>query len=183
MAKAIAVEVFTSLPGLDAIEKTARKRAVTLKAVKVGAKIVQQAAKTKAPKRKRSGALRQSIGIKAVKGTKGKTLALAVVGARSKVEKTFKGRKIKPSKYAHLVEKGTKPHSLLKRSKSKIGKVARAVAVAAGAGKRHPGAKPKPFLRPALDQNKDAAGRAMLDALGAEIKRVIAGAPKGKRVK
>lgn len=160
MPKAIAVEVFTSFPGLDAIERTAKKRAITLKAVKAGAKLVQATAKARAPRRKRSGALRQSLGIKAVKGSRGKTLALAVIGARSKVVKRYKGKTIKPSKYAHLVEKGTKPHMVGKR--------------------RHPGAKAQPFLKPALDSNKVAAGRAMLDTLAAEIDKALKGAPKAK---
>lgn len=151
MAKAIGVQAFTSFPGLEAIEKTAKKRAITMKAVKAGAKIVQAAAKARAPKR--SGALKQSIGIKAKKGSRGKTLAFAVVGARTKVAKQFKGKTIKPAKYAHLVEKGTKPHG------------------------GHPGAKPKPFLKPALESQKAAVGKAILATLAAEIEKATA---KGK---
>lgn len=142
MARAVGVQVFTSFPGLEAIERTAKRRAVTLKAVKAGAKLVQQRAKPAAARR--SGALRQSIGIKAQKGSRGKTLALAVIGARAKVEKQYRGKKVKPSKYAHLVEKGTK------RSAA------------------------KPFLKPALDTQKDRISRAILDTLAAEIARVVA---------
>lgn len=152
MGRAIKVEAFTHFPGLDAIEKTAKKRAITQKAVKAGAKLVQQGAKSRAPKR--SGALKTSIGIKAGKGTKGKTIAFAVIGARAKVERTYKGRIAKPSKYAHLVEKGTKAHFVRKR--------------------RHPGAKAKPFLAPALEGQRAAVGRAILDALAAEIQKVLA---------
>lgn len=142
MPKAIGVQVFTSFPGLDAIERTAKKRAVTLKAVKAGAKLVQQRAKANAARR--SGALRQSIGTKAVKGSRGKTLALAIVGARAKVVRQYKGRAVKPSKYAHLVERGT-------------------VRSAA-----------RPFLKPALDSQKTQISRAMLDTLAAEIAKALA---------
>ena len=142
------------LSGLDAIASVAKQRAITLKAVKAGAKLVQAAAKSKAPKR--SGALRQSLGIKSKKGTRGKTLALAIVGARTKVQKMVKvrGRSSKvlavPSKYSHLVEKGTKPHG------------------------GHPGAKAKPFLRPAFDATKDAAGAAGARVMIAEVEKAIA---------
>lgn len=141
MGRAVGVQVFTSFPGLDAIERTARKRAVTLKAVKAGAKLVQQRAKPSAPKR--TGALRQSIGIKSQKGSRGKTLALAVIGARSKVAKTLRGKTVRPAKYAHLVERGTR------RSRA------------------------NPFLKPALDSQKVQISRAILDALAAEIQRVL----------
>lgn len=139
MGKTIGVQTFTNFPGLDAIEKTAKRRALTLKAVKAGAKLIQSAAKSNAPRR--SGALKQSIGIKAGKGTRGKTLAFAVIGSRAKVEKSWRGKKVKPSKYARLVEQGTRT------------------------------AAAKPFLGPALDTNRSAAGAVMLQVLAVEIRR------------
>lgn len=172
MAKSVGVQCFTSLPGLDAIEKAAKKRAITLKAVKAGAKLVQRAAKGNAPRR--SGALKQSIGTKGVKGSRGKTLAFAVIGARMKVEKTFKGKLIRPGKYAHLAEKGTRPHSLIKREKGAVGKALRALKIAAGLGKKHPGARAHPFLKPALDSCRVAAQSAMLQTLAVEIQKEIA---------
>lgn len=146
MARAVGVQVFTSFPGLEAIERTAKKRAITLKAVKAGAKLVQRGAKGSVSRR--SGALKQSLGIKSQKGTRGKTLALAIIGARAKVVKVFKGKTIKPAKYAHLVEKGTK-HS-----------------------------RARPFLRPALDSQRAAISRVMLETLAVEIQKALAGAKK-----
>lgn len=114
---------------------------------------MQQAAKARAPKR--SGALKQSIGIKSQKGTRGKTAALAIVGARVKVQKAVKplrGKKkviARPAKYAHLVEKGTKAHA------------------------GHPGTKPRPFLRPAFDAVKTQALAAAAKVIAAEIQKVI----------
>ncbi len=142
--------MFTEFAGLEAIERTAKKRAITLKAIKAGAKLVQRAAKAKVVKR--SGALKQSIGTKAQKGRKGKTLALAVVGARTKVVQQYKGRSVRPAKYAHLVERGT----------------ARAAA--------------KPFLKPALDGQKGQVSRAVLDTLAAEVKKELAKAAARSRV-
>ena len=65
-----------------------------------------------------------------------------------------------PAKYVHLVEFGTRPHSVAKGAR-----LARK-----GTGKRdvnqvapfHPGARPKPFLRPALDVAKGAAARLVI---------------------
>lgn len=143
------------LSGLAAIESLSKQRGISLKSVKAGAKVIQSAAKARAPKRKGSGALRQSIGIKGVKGTKGKTLAYAVIGARTKVSKmvrTGRGNKLVkavPAKYAHLVEKGTRPRA------------------------GHPGSKPKPFLRPAFDSNKSRALDAAAEVFGRELQAEI----------
>ncbi|AMV23419.1 hypothetical protein VT84_03350 [Gemmata sp. SH-PL17] len=170
MARPIRAQVFTSFPGLQAIERTAKKRQITMKAVKAGAKPVQQSAKVRAPRRKKSGALKQSLGVKAKKGTRGQTLAFAVIGARRKVEKVYKGKKTIPAYYAHLVEKGTKPHSLRSRKRSLFQKVRDYLTK-----KRrwHPGAKAQPFLGPALDSQRNEVSKIMLETLGAEIRRVL----------
>lgn len=178
----VAGDVFTTWEGLERVERTAKKRQIAQKAVRAGAKLVQQAAKARAPKRKRSGALKRSIGIKAAKGRKGKTLAYAVVGARRKVITRYKGRKTVPANYAHLVEKGTKPHSLLKRAKGALAKLKRLAQVKAGVGRQHPGAKAKPFLRPALESQRQAAYSVMLRTLAAEVEKELAkqaAKPKG----
>lgn len=162
---ALAAEVFTEWAGLERVERTAKKRQITKKAVKAGAKLVQQAAKARAPRRKGSGALRRSLGIKAEKGRGGKTLAYAVVGARRKVATRYKGRATVPANYAHLVERGTRPHAI------PVG--------AGGAARRHPGAKPKPFLRPALQGQRAAAYAIMLKTMAAEVAKVLAGRAAG----
>lgn len=99
------------LSGLDAVKSVARARSITLKGVKAGSKLVQAAVKARAPKR--SGALGQSIGTKAVKGKRGRTVAFAVIGARVKFQKTIKrgrgkGTVAKPHKYAGIVNKGSR---------------------------------------------------------------------------
>ena len=61
--------------------------------------------------------------------------------------------------YAHLVELGTKPHYQTRKLKHE--KKKRAV--------KHPGAKPKPFLRPAFDSKKDEATTNARETLRSEI--------------
>lgn len=60
--------------------------------------------------------------------------------------------------YAHLVEFGAKPHSLAKGASAKKGKLQ-------GAGSMHPGARKKPFMRPAFDAEKAGAERDLADCI------------------
>lgn len=164
------------LSGLDGLKKASQQRAVTLKGIKAAAKLVQQAAKAGAPKRKGSGTLRRSIGTLAKKGSKGKTLAFAVIGPRQKVRKegvkTPYGGTVTavPAYYAHLVEKGTRGHSI--RAGSKLAR--RTQSAKGQAVVRHPGAKPNPFLKPAYESTRAAAGAAAERAMGEEIQKIIA---------
>lgn len=75
------------------------------------------------------------------------------------LKRTIQGRtfrfkiKINPEKYAHLVEYGTQPHSLGKGTRLRQG-------IDTG-GRQHPGAKAKPFMRPAAAARKDDAVRVL----------------------
>lgn len=174
------IEVDTS--GLRQLSSVSKQRGVTLKGARAGAKVVQRAGKSAAPKRRGSGALKQSLGVKAAKGKRGKTLAYAVVGPRKKFRKTVTvgGRTTTavPAFYAHLVEKGIRPHSLKKgsllarRNKKAVGQ---------GVGRQHPGAKPRPFLGPAYESNKGVIRDVMLRTMAEEItKEMTRAAKKGK---
>jgi HK97 gp10 family phage protein len=181
-------QVVFDLSPLRAIQSAAKSRAITLKAVKAAAKIVQPAAKSRAPRRKAKGGggLRQSIGIKTVKGTHGKTVALAVIGARKKVVRYVVGayggkpQKHVPAYIAHMVEDGTRAHAITKGSRlARSGKTSGAT----GQGKvNHPGSKPNPFLRSAwaaVRQQAIAAGQAVLLA---EVQKYMQKqAARGKR--
>jgi HK97 gp10 family phage protein len=69
----------------------------------------------------------------------------------------------KAVRYAHLVEFGTAPHLEPKR---KI---------------MHPGARPRPFLRPAFEETKEAVARIWGEQIGPAIeKRAAALAKKGR---
>lgn len=167
------------LSGLDGLKTVAKRRAVTLKGVRAAGKVVAAAARSKAPKRAAGGGtLRRSIGLKAEKGKKGKTLAFVVIGARKRTQKagvkTPYGGTVTavPAYYAHLVEKGTRPHATLKGSRlARRGKKAGGQGVART---QHPGAKAQPFLRPAYESTKDAAGKAATAAIGAALQAEIA---------
>ncbi len=168
--------VALDLSGLANLESMAKRRQVAVKAVKAAAKPVQQAAKSLAPKRQGSGALKQSIGIKAEKGSKGQTIAFAVVGPRKKVEKVItppgsrKAKKVVPAYYAHLVEKGTRPHRVGKGSK--LGRKGKADKLQTG--KQHPGAKAKPWLLPAWNSTQTRSLAAGQAAFGSELQKQIA---------
>lgn len=119
MAEFVHATVAVDYSPIYGVATVAKQRAITLKAVKAGAKPILQAAKAMAPRRKiGGGTLVRSLGVNAIKGTVGKTLALAVIGPRKKVieYKIVKpgGRpeKVWPAKTAHLVEFGTRPHAL-----------------------------------------------------------------------
>lgn len=116
----------------------------------------------KALVRKRTGLLQKSLGkrLRQYRGT-----FVGITGPRTGSQTTGRGRKRKkklsalglkfkaagvmPSKYAHLLEKGTRPHSLRKGSKL----LRKGLNLLAKAGVRlgrwHPGARPYPFMRPA----------------------------------
>lgn len=167
-------KVVVDTRGLAGLVTKAKERSITLRAVKAGARLVQADAKAAAPRRKGSGALRQSLGTKAVKGTRGSTVALAVVGARKKVVKTLsrgnKSVRVVPAFYAHLVEKGTRPHAIGKGSK--LGRKGKASGPQAGG--MHPGAKAQPFLVPAWESNRSRAAEEAKKVLADEIQKAIA---------
>lgn len=174
-------KVKIDLTGIDAIESSAKSRAITLKAVKAGAKLVQSAMKANAPKD--SGALKQSIGIKAVKGSKSRTGAVAVVGARKKVQKmvTRKGRttptKAVPAFYAHLEDQGVRPHAVGKGSK--LGRKEKPNG--AQTGGMHPGVKATRFMQDAWENTQSQAAEAATQVAAAEIAAAMAKqAAKGK---
>lgn len=97
-------------------------------------------------KARRSGTLAKSLG-KKVKAYKNSWICTAWVGARPGFRDPQTGED--PQNIAHMVEYGTKPHYVGKGSRTR-GKKSKNLS-----GKRHPGAEPYPFLRPALDMRKD----------------------------
>jgi HK97 gp10 family phage protein len=129
------------LKPLEGLKKSLVNK-ILRKAVNEAARTVRTAVKGNAQAVGRYGYLAKSIGIK-VKIYK--DIAVAVVGPRTKYQKNKgvykKGKKkgqpklIKPSKYAHFLEKGTK------RSRA------------------------KPFLKPALDSSKDEYMTALAAAI------------------
>lgn len=67
------------------------------------------------------------------------------------------------SPLTHLLELGTRPHLIPGPVRLPNGAVVRNI--------QHPGAAARPFVRPALDETKEAATRATADALREQLER------------
>lgn len=97
------------LLGGKQLEKTFRtlgervQRKVLRQAINAGSTVMMKAMRAKAPRE--SGLLAKSIG-KKIRTYKKSGTILGVVGPRSDVVGTYQGKKRRPVKYAHLVEKG-----------------------------------------------------------------------------
>lgn len=162
-----------------------KKRDVTLKGAKAGGKVLERAAKATAPTRTRM--LRKAQGVKAAKGRKGSTIAFAVQGARKRTEAMVvppgrkKPERVVPAFYDHLVQGGTRPHSVSKgqrlERKQKTNKKGRLygkmVAQTDQTGRQHPGARANPYRKRAWETVKSEAGRSTLEAMAKEEQRLI----------
>lgn len=73
--------------------------------------------------------------------------------------------KQRPTQYAHLVEFGTRPHSVARgaRLKKKKGRTS----------KPHPGARPRPFLQPAFDALKESMAARLKTELADRIAKEL----------
>lgn len=101
----------------------------------------------------------------ALKGLMGKMIK------HGKVDKnTGKTRMRIPSKYAHLVEKGTRPHALGKGSRHPAN--VRGKEKPLQHGRMHRGAKAKRFMKPAWDENKDQALSILGREMGSSINQI-----------
>jgi HK97 gp10 family phage protein len=110
-------------------------------ALRAGANTLRAEARAKVPVD--SGALRQSIRVSArLRGTK--ATARVTAGGRARKGDAF---------YAHMVEFGTQAHKIsanMKRALVINGQLVRGEI-------SHPGARPRPFMRPALDAKAQQA--------------------------
>jgi hypothetical protein len=180
------VKVDTS--GFVSVVSEAKTRGITLKGVKAGIRILQTAAKTAAPRRARSGALRRAQGVKARKGWAGSTTSYAVQGARVRVvnfvrlKKYRKPVKVVPANYDHLVLGGTRPHRLgkgerLRRPKTKRRKRRNRktplLMTFQTTGGKHPGTKPNPYRKRAWERVKRQVGREVMRVMRNELIKVV----------
>lgn len=109
-------------------------------ALRAGARVIAKEAKTRVPVD--TGALKKSIRV-----VTGKTRE----GARVYVTAGAGGKH--DAFYAHMVEFGTKAHFTQKGGATKVGQFALTKAEAG----RHPGSRPQPFMRPAIDLKGEEA--------------------------
>jgi HK97 gp10 family phage protein len=98
--------------GLDEIRRSLEKLAPDLQrrayrsALTSGARVIAKNAKRKLGKGE-SGLLKKSIGIKYLPAT-AKSQAMGIIGPRRGMGGVYKGQKRNPTRYAHLVENGTR---------------------------------------------------------------------------
>lgn len=92
---------------------------------------------------KRSGLLRKGM-TKKVRIYKSGT-AWGAVGPDRNLVGMWNNRRIRPSNYSHLVDGGTKPHTIRFKTRNRV--------------MNHPGTDPHPFRRPALEASKAEAIR------------------------
>jgi HK97 gp10 family phage protein len=107
-------------------------RNVVARATYAGAVVVRDAARKNAPVK--TGKLKKSIRIKKRRSRRGSTEIVYAVSPQ-----VF---------YGHMVEKGTPPHVIKAKFKKAMGKDGKFGLIV-----KHKGAKAKPFLRPAFDDN------------------------------
>jgi HK97 gp10 family phage protein len=141
---------------LDFPEKLQRRSMSAV--MRAGGRPVRDAARRLVSKR--SGKLSRSIRV-SVKRRGGKFIAQIIAGRARKKDDPF---------YALFVEKGTKAHEIRPKNRKSL--------FIAGLFKeevKHPGAKPQPFLAPALKQAADAAVQAMQEELSKQIERIAGG--------
>lgn len=173
----VGMKVELDTRGFQGVISEAQSRNMTLKGVRAGIKVLVGPAKAGAPRR--SGALKAAQGSKAAKGRKGKTIAYAVQGARAKYQKTYRGRAVKPGKYDHLVQGGTRPHRLGKGEKLAREAIQKFATVfkpgtAQATGGMHPGARANPYRKRAFEAVKAAISAAVSKAMGDDLRRVLA---------
>jgi hypothetical protein len=179
----LTTKVAIDASGIDAVLSEAKKRNITLKGAKAAGKVLKVAARGQAPKR--SGATKRAQDVKAAKSKKGGTISYAVQGVRRKFSVTFtpKGRRkperVVPEKIDHLIQLGTRAHSLSKGARlARTRKGVTTAETGQDTGKKHPGAKPNPYRQRAWESVKgvamDAAMNAMAQATQKEIDRLAA---------
>jgi HK97 gp10 family phage protein len=162
-----------SIEGLDALLQTfkdlsgGKSDTKLVSAMRYALVPLQKQMKANAPRLRtnknkdgRTGLLRKAIAVKARKYGRGKNKKIVgLVGPKfSDVGTRPNGKKkLPPHKYAHLVERGAAPHRIIR--KTKTGEVSW----------MHPGAKAKPFMKPALD----SVGSQIFNRFAEKMKEII----------
>lgn len=175
MAAVLSVGVRVDMSAAGKLSSELSRKRVASKAIKKGMKPVVSGAKSRAAKK--SGALKKSIGSKSFASKKTKTGAVGVVGARAKVAQQIqaqgKEKRADASYYAHLVEFGTRAHSLAKGSKLARKNKPEQRDIGQGVGAQHPGATAKPFLKPAWDSTQAQVGEIVATEMVKEVEKEI----------
>lgn len=141
------------------------KKSVVKKAVTAAGKVLVKDMRKRVKRRR--GWLRKSIRAR-VKVKKGGVGGYVVVGPGRRAKGiVVDGREIQPTKYAHLVEGGTAPHHIGAGAMSSVARLRGMAAMKVGA--RHPGAKARPFVEPAIRSK----GPEMVEAMVKKIQEIV----------
>ena len=148
------IRTTVELQGLEAVVRELEKRRMDVVAgveqiCHAGATVIREAAEANAP-----GSIAEDIQQETT-ARRGTRVEVSVGPSRK-------------NKIARFVEYGTRPHLIPKAGKRRK-KKALLIQGRFAAYARHPGARPRPYLRPAFDHNTGAAE----DAMARETKRVV----------
>lgn len=145
--------------------------------LRAGAVIIADEAKArlKAHGSVQTHALLDSIRVRTGK-KRGNTVYAYVTAGDRKLNRDSKGNYKTGSRYnnpwyAHLVEYGTRAHVIIAGGATKFGKALAAAGRILGEKVDHPGAPPKPFMRPALDSKTQASIDAVANYLRNRIEQ------------
>lgn len=177
-----------TIQNLRAIGITLSQSAVR-RGLYAGAVVIRDEARARAPKR--TGALSKAIvaetrGVgRDSRGRPSKHVAVVTIakkaytvgkGGRARVAKREPGQtmpyrrgQIYPRNYAHLVEYGSGAHAIRARRAKRL-----ATPYGAFLEVWHPGARPRPFMRPAFDAKVREAEAAFARVIGDEVKKAVA---------
>lgn len=131
-------------------------------ALRAAARPIIAIAKPLSPRR--TGQLVRSLGVVVRKPRSSRGVPYAAIGAQRgfKESKDVGGgrvRMVDPAKYSHLAERGARPHDIPVPVRGKDGAVKRVKIW------KHPGARPRPFLEPAVISGGPQAGPIIANVL------------------
>lgn len=151
---------------LESLPLNIQKRALN-SSIRAGGREVVKQARKELRKSNKTMNLSKSIGVKVLK-PKGFTI-LSIVGPRVGKGQRYDGW------YAHLVEYGTQPHKITPK-KQNLENALNTNLYGFKGSVDHPGAKAKPFMRPAFDKSKkksvDAFGKKLWERTKIEVIRL-----------
>lgn len=169
-----------AIHSLDGLGRTLRNK-ILRKAVNASARIMLKAARSLAPRG--TGLLKKSLGVR-IKTYQKSGAVVAIIGPRTGFKKTRQGKTLtafgkkmkasgqNPTKYVHLIEFGraevrVKKKKVLSDGSTIYGTVVKSV-------------PPRPFLRKAFEQTKNAVVETMKQRIAEELEKAAA-ALGGKR--
>lgn len=152
-------EALQKLSGL----RESMQRRILRKGVRAACQIGARIGKSHVPRE--TGLLRKSLGYKIAKAKSGAPRALGIIGPRNGWKRD--GRN--PVKYAHLIELGTKPHSIAPKNKKRLSFTASNGRRVLAKTVQHPGVRPTRFLLKIQMRSQGAMSSALRSKITSEL--------------